>query len=212
MHHIIDSSDSNDKEHKASSFCAHRPAPFLNVAALQGYNYVPSPHFAHMSPLNHHILSPTSMKGHSPNAQTPTASLHDLLKSFDFDGLRRSNPFIYKLIQKQQKKLKEQKKIIEELRFQLQSYKDGEGTGSKYNISALKDTTMAEKRKGTFDDSYHTKGAHPVVIKETVEDDIKADSDSSENNDSPCKRMKSETRLTAARSPSFHSISSASEA
>jgi len=212
MHHIIDSSDSNDKEQtrNASSFCAHRPAPFLNVAALQGYNYVPSPHFAHMSPLNHHILSPTSMKGHSPKAQTPTASLHDLLKSFDFDGLRRSNPFIYKLIQKQQKKLKEQKQIIEELRFQLQSYKDGEGASSKYNISVSTDTTMAEKRKGNFDNSYHTKDARPVIIKETVEDDIKADSDSNENNDSPCKRMKSETRLMAARSP--YSISSASEA
>ena len=42
---------------------------------------------------------------------------------------------------------------------------------------------MAEKRKGNFDNSYHTKDARPVIIKETVEDDIKADSDSNENND-----------------------------
>jgi hypothetical protein len=174
MHHII---DSNEKEqtHIASSFYARRPVPILNVAA-QGYPNAPSPRFPNISPL----LSPASTSRHSPTVQTPTVTLHDLLKSFDFDGLRRSNPFIYKLIQKQQKKLKEQKKIIEELRSQLHSQNNKiENDTSKSNISAaLEPEIMAGKRK-----------MRPVVIKESF-DDIQLDSDANEDDVTPRKRIK----------------------
>lgn len=208
MAHIIDSSESNDAEQTShvSSFHARRPASFLNVAALQGYpNSFPSPRFPDVSPLNHNLLSPASTTRHGPTGRSVTVSLHDLLKSYNFEGLRRSNPFIYKLIQIQQKKLKEQKKIIKELRSRLESQnRHGDSERPKHNISvSILDPTMAEKRK-----------MYPDVIKETF-DDIKNDSDDDDTHEnvvSPSKRMKTESRLMTARSPSFHSISSTSEA
>lgn len=179
MHHIIDSTGKEQTD-IASSFHAHRPAPILNVAA-QGYPNAPSPRFPNMSPLNHKILSPASTMRHSPTVQSPTVTLHELLKSYDFDGLRRSNPFIYKLIQKQQKKLKEQKKIIEDLRSQLDSQNNKiESKISKNNVSvALEPEIMSGKRKMC-----------PVVIKESFED-IQSDSDTNPAHVTPRKRIKS---------------------
>lgn len=70
----------------------------------------------------------------STNNMMNTMTLEEFLNTFDFESLRKSNPCLYKLLQKQQKKIKEQKRMIEYLKSKLREKDRNSSTGSQENI------------------------------------------------------------------------------